>query len=348
MAAVITFNCRYNSKCYGLKVTKEEMKKAILKAGFKPNMRLDEFHRLKLKIKDKEFTAQTLLRHFETGSRGTKNIIQFLSKIGLDHVPYDSRFEFFDFTDPKRLRSILLKSKIDVQAYSVTRFIRSKLILDKDKQIEITGKRFLREYQKVLIKKDMLKLSSYPYSKSLYIDLLNRAGFTANLYNPFPNKSLLRRIFESANFDFENERFKVSQFLRMKFKAYGILDGRNDGFFTGEGLLYHYYRKNASWRFEQILDLLQHAGYDVSHMRMFNASIKAKYNLYEISHSIAKDILSSSNTKIDWNSVSRAKFEKIHFNSKFFVGGGNTLLRLLGGVKLSIMKKFLEIAGYKK
>jgi hypothetical protein len=82
-------------------------------------------------------------------------------------------------------------------------------------------------------------------------------------------------------------------------------------------------------------------------MRMFNASIKTRYDLDEISPSIARNILSSSNTKIDWNSISRAKFEKIHFNSKFFVGCGNTLLRLLGGVKLSIMKKFLEIAGYK-
>jgi hypothetical protein len=275
-----------------------------------------------------------------------KNIIQFLSEIRLDYLPYDSRFEFFDFTDPKRLRSVILSSGINVQACTVTHFIKSKLILDKDKQIEITGKRFLREYQRALVKKGM-KPSSYPYSKDLYIDLLNRTGFTAHLYNPFPNKSLLRRILESANFDFENERFKVSQFLRMKFKAYDILDGRNRGFFTGEGLLYHYYGKNSWWRFEQILDLLQHAGYDVSHMRMFNASIKTRYDLDEISPSIARNILSSSNTKIDWNSISRAKFEKIHFNSKFFVGCGNTLLRLLGGVKLSIMKKFLEIAGYK-
>jgi|GEM_PF-5605825 len=331
---LVQFNCHKSSKLYSLRVTKDRMRKAVLKAGFNSNMKINDFYRIKIKLNGIEFNGQTILRNFGNESRGTENAKRFLNFIGLEYNPNKSSFEGFDFTDPKQLRLAILKSKIDVLSVPVTKFLNSKIIIGEN---QITGKKFLIEYYKAVGLN-----TSYPYSKICYIDLLNRAGFQTNLYTSLLDKSLLRKILDSVNFDFENKRFKVTDFLKMRFNPYNLVgDERNNGVLTGQALLRHYFREKVNFRMEQILTLLRNAGYNVSHMEIINRN---RIDLKRLTPDIAKEILEGCTIKVDWEKVSLNQFMVLYFNSKYFKGIGITLLKKLGGTNSIAMRRLLELA----
>ena len=340
----VCFNSHPYSKLYNLKITKDKMRKAIIDAGFDSRMSINKFYHLKFRINRKEFTGQTILRNFGNKKRSTENAVSFLKSIGLDYTPNNSEFSDFDFTDPKQLRFVLLRSKIDFRICSYQRFLKSNITLCKKK---ITGHRLLKEYQIVLSQKNIAKFKN-PYipSKRGYIDMLSRAGLSNNFYNSISDKFILRKILESANFDFENKRFGVVDFLKMKFNSYYYsIDKRNKGVFTGQSLLRHYFMDKVNYRMEQILTMLKDAGYDVSHMELINRHNQDDPFKF-INHKIAKEILSSCTQKVNWCKVKVKEFMNLRFNSKYFTGTGFTLMKKLGTINSIAMRKLLSLAGF--
>jgi len=196
------------------------------------------------------------------------------------------------------------------------------------------------------VDKNLIKLdSSYFYSKTSYLDLLNRAGFKTNFYTSLSDKSVLRRILESANFDFEKNRFNVVEFFRMKFNSYNhAIDGRNRGVFTGQGLLRHYFRDKANFRMEQILIMLKDAGYNMSHMEVVGRNNDDPFKT--MTPEIAREILSSCTTKVDWRKVKVNDFRTLYFDSKYFSGKGLTILKRLGPINSISMRRLLTLAGF--
>jgi hypothetical protein len=260
----ISFDYSSHSKFFGLKIEKEKMRKAILRAGYNPMISFSKFSRLKFKFDGYSVSAQTILRNFGLKRRCEQNMCMFLSEIGLEHkkrLP-----ECFDFTDPIQLRLAIIRSKIDLEHVNLYKFMHKRIILN---GFELTGRRFLIEYQKVLKKRKLLKIDNASIAcRSSLIDLLHRAGFDVPAYNlsvDNPNKSLLRKILESANFNFEKDKFTTTQFLKMKFKSYIYHDGRNEGFFTGQGLLRHYFKEKVKYRMDYVLRMLKDAGYDIQY-----------------------------------------------------------------------------------
>jgi len=343
---LVQFNCHQSSKLYSLRVTNDKMRKAVLKAGFNSSMKINDFYRMKISMNGKEFNGQTILRNFGNRKRGRENAARFLKGIGLYFNPNASRFEGFDFTDPKQLRLALLKSKIDILSSTVTKFVNSKIKVGGKKPIELTGRRFLIEYKKALVDKNLIKPdSSYFYSKTSYLDLLNRAGFKTNFYTSLSDKSVLRRILESAKFDFENKRFNVVEFFRMKFNSYNhAIDGRNRGVFTGQGLLRHYFEDKANFRMEQILTMLKDAGYNMSHMEAVGRNNDDPFKT--MTPKIAREILSSCTTRVDWRKVKVNDFRTLYFDSKYFSGKGLTILKRLGPINSISMRRLLTMAGF--
>ncbi|MEM3408292.1 MAG: hypothetical protein QXW80_00955 [Candidatus Micrarchaeia archaeon] len=338
-------NCKFSR----LLSSKEELKRSLLEAGVTPIIEYKDFIKMNFKIKNDSISAQTLLRRFGDGTRSSKNLARLFSWIGLTSK-YNTNT--YDYSDPAIIKAILLNSKINLQTIKFKEFINKEIRTDK---FIGTGGELIIEFQNSVIDK-MKKNEKLPKELSNFVKKLRskerkcvplRSGFETMLeisgiinhnYSSIRHKpALLRKILESSGVDFDNWFVSIVDFYKMRFKSkeLRVLDRRNPGTISGQALAKRFYGTNAL-RNEHIREILITAGYKPKRV-IFPSEIKDP--------EVLSQIIKSCRQNIDFTNIKLKDFQKLEFNSKYFIGKGHTLLKWYGKVCATTMKELLSKVG---
>ncbi|MEM3543822.1 MAG: hypothetical protein QXF07_02255 [Candidatus Micrarchaeia archaeon] len=329
--------------------SKEELKHSFLEAGVTSIIEYKDFIKMNFKIKNDSISAQTLLRRFGDGTRSSKNLAHLFSWIGLISK-YNTNI--YDYSDPAIIKAILLNSKINLQTIKFKEFIKKEICTDK---FIGTGRELIIEFQKSVInkvkkneeipaeisryvKKLRSNQGSYVPLRSSFETMLEISGIINHNYSSIRYKpALLRKILESSGVDFDNWFVSIVDFYKMRFKSKELrdLDRRNQGTISGQALAKRFYGTNAL-RNEHIREILITAGYKPKRV-FFPSEIKDP--------KILSQIIKSCRQNVDFTNIKFKDFQKLEFNSKYFIGKGHTLLKWYGKVCATTMKELLSKVG---
>ncbi|MEM4133858.1 MAG: hypothetical protein QXO35_02245 [Candidatus Micrarchaeia archaeon] len=329
--------------------SKEELKHSLLEAGVTPTIEYKDFIKMNFKIKNDSLSAQTLLRRFGDGKRSSQNLARLFSWIGLTSK-YNTNI--YDYSDPAIIKAILLNSKINLQTIKFKEFIKKEICTDK---FIGTGRELIIEFQNSLIDK-LKRNEKLPKELSNFIKKLRskerkyvplRSGFETMLeiigiinhnYSSIRYKpALLRKILESSGVDFDNWFVSIVDFYKMRFKSKELrdLDRRNKGTISGQALAKRFYGTNAL-RNEHIREILITAGYKPKRV-LFPSEIRDP--------KVLSQIIKSCRQNVDFTKIRFKDFQKLEFDSKYFIGKGHTLLKLYGKIRATAMRELLSKVG---
>jgi hypothetical protein len=288
-------------------------------------------------------------------------------------IAEQKELEKYDLTDPKILKYIIVKSKIDVQNKKLKDILYEKkdtkyfkgdfhtLLLRYQKQILNKLKQYdsiiqVKKEENIKNTKSTNAEPNFDYSfwkskeKSLksytiprlftFKHILNTLDMSNTYYSTLLEKpKVLREILETGNVDFNNWYVSTKEFMNMKFKSPQLrYNKRNKGTITGQGILVNCFGRHKITK-RTIINVLRTAGYEPKTLVDFPKDLNSVKN-------VLIKILSSVKSNVDYTTIKFKDFKELEFDSPYFRGEGHTLLMKFGEVSSTKMREILSIAGF--